>query len=62
MLFRMNLRRTVTAHIARFIPTQTRPQGADEQDKTPQELYESIAIGNALAEIEDTASRQWRGQ
>jgi hypothetical protein len=63
MLFRINLRRKLSAQMSRFTPTQTSssPFEKDKQIRQP-ELYESIAMGNALAEIEDNANRQWGRQ
>ena len=60
MLFKTGLRRKLSEQISRLVPTQTTAQGNLQNDKAvQQELYESIALGNALAEIEDNANRQW---
>ena len=60
---KIGFRRKLAAQISRLTSTQTTTSTlcAGGQDKAlPQELYESIALGNALAEIEDDASRKWR--
>jgi hypothetical protein len=60
MLFKTGLRRKLSEQISRLVPTQITAQGNLQNDKAvQQELYESIALGNALAEIEDNANRQW---
>lgn len=61
MLFRSGLRQKLVEQMSRRVPTQTRTQCVEEHDKVRyQELYESIALGNALADIEDDANRKWR--
>jgi hypothetical protein len=58
---KIGFRRKLAAQISRLTSTHTTSSCAGGQDKAlPQELYESIALGNALAEIEDDASRKWR--
>lgn len=61
MHLRIGFGRKLTAQVSRLVPTQTRTQCVEEHDKVRyQELYESIALGNALADIEDDANRKWR--
>lgn len=61
MLLRIDLRRKIAAQITRFVPTPARPQIVCPDKGPHQELYESIALGNALADIEEEANRRWRG-
>lgn len=61
MLLRIGLRQKLAARISRLIPTQATALCTQHDETKSQGLYESIAVGNALAEIEDNASRYWRG-
>jgi hypothetical protein len=61
MGFKLDLKQKLTAQISRLVAAPTRTACVEQHDKIHhQELYESIALGNALAEIEDDANRQWR--
>ena len=61
MQLKLGFKRKLAMRLSRLLSTQTIPSCVGDHDKAqPQELYESIAIGNALAEIEDDASRRWQ--
>ncbi len=61
MYFRIGFRQKLAARISRLMPRHTKDQHIDKHDRsTIQALYESIAVGNALAELEDDANRYWR--
>lgn len=62
MVFNINLKQKLVAQIARLTSSEDTQCAGGHDKALPQNVYESIAVGNALADIEDDANRRWRGQ
>lgn len=60
MLFKRLFRQKPDAQIVVAEPAARPAENGD--DAARRRLYARIAEGNALAEVEDAARRQWRGQ
>lgn len=61
-MFKINLKQKLATQLSRLTSTQAAQCAGGHDKALPQNVYESIAMGNALADIEDDANRRWRGQ